>query len=350
MSALIAPSTANAQAPAKLWYTRCAVPTASGIAYDHGWLADQYSDQGVDIGILQEAPLDIARHHYDHDLPGLIREGGNVPAIVARSSGAPTRLVGLTWIDERQAIVVRKDEPWQGAGLKGLRIAIPGWASERHASHQRAMALAGFESALRHEGLALSDVVVVDIPVGVTIPPGHLRKRGPKGEWAALHLVADGGADAAYIKGAAAIEAAQAAGLVVAVELDQLPERRFRVNNGTPRPLTVHDDLLQSRPEWVVGFLAQTLRASAWASHHEQEVRAILVRETGAGAHGVDEAYGPGFHASLAPDLSRERLDLLAVQIEFLERHDFLSTSFAVDAWVEHGPLEEARVLAASYT
>ncbi len=340
---------ARTAAPSKLWYTRCAVPTASGIAYDLGWLSQQYADQGVDIGILQDAPLDIARHHYDHDLPGLIREGGNVPAIVARAAGTPTRLVGLTWIDERQAIVVRADDARNAPALAGRRIAVPGWARERHASHQRAMALAGFESALRHGGLTLADVQVVEIPVGATIPPGHLRAKGPKGEWAALRLVAEGGADAAYIKGAAAAEAARSLGLAVAVNLDDLPERRARVNNVTPRPLTVHEDLLQSRPEWIVGFLAQTLRASAWAVGHAAEVRAILARETGAGEEGVNEAYGAGFHNTLAPDLSSERVELLAAQIDFLQRHDFLAGSFHVGDWVEPGPLDAAQVLALRY-
>jgi ABC-type nitrate/sulfonate/bicarbonate transport system substrate-binding protein len=335
--------------PTKLWYTRCAVPTASGIAYDQGWLPELYARDGVTIGILQEAPLEIARHHYDHDLPGLIREGGNVPAIVAKASGAPTRLVGLTWIDERQAIVVRQDDPQTAAGLKGRRIAVPGWASERHASHQRAMALAGFESALRHQGASLHDATQVELPVGATVPPGHLRKRGPKGEWAGVEAVADGRADAAYIKGAAAIEAARAAGLVVGVELDHLPERRFRVNNGTPRPLTVHDDLLQSRPDWVIGFLAQTLRAARWATGQATEVRRILARETGAGAEGVIAAYGPGFHRTLAPDLSRERIDLLAIQVDFLARHGFIDRTFDVDAWAEPGVLAQAGALASMY-
>ena len=65
----------------QLWYTRCNVPTASGIAYNLGWLSDAYMADGIQIGVLQDAPIEISRHHYDHDLAGLIREGGNVPAL-----------------------------------------------------------------------------------------------------------------------------------------------------------------------------------------------------------------------------------------------------------------------------
>jgi ABC-type nitrate/sulfonate/bicarbonate transport system substrate-binding protein len=331
-------------APDQLWYTRCPVPTASGIAYDLGWLGRYYTEEGIAIGILQDAPLEIARHHYDHDLPGLIREGGNVPAIVARSAGAPTRLIGLTWIDERQAIVVRADDDLrQPAQLAGRRIAVPGWAAERHASHRRAMALGGFSAALKQGGLALVDVSVVEIPTGATVPPGRLRERRAKAEWAGVEWVAQGLADAAYVKGAAGIEAARQAGLTIAIDLDALPDRRARVNNGTPRPLTVHDALLQSRPEWVAAFLEQTLRAAGWAAGHEAEVRAILARETGAGAEGVDAAYAPGFHTALAPDLSAQRLELLGEQIDFLARNDFLAGPVDLAHWVEPGPLREAR-------
>ncbi|MEJ0094955.1 MAG: hypothetical protein WDN46_16465 [Methylocella sp.] len=121
-----------------LWYTRCNVPTASGIAFNLGWLSERYAADGVTIGALQDAPADIARSHYDHLLPSLIREGGNVPALVARSNGSRTRLVGLTWIDERQAIVVRPDSKIATPrDLAGARIAVPSWTNTRMTSMAR---------------------------------------------------------------------------------------------------------------------------------------------------------------------------------------------------------------------
>lgn len=326
-----------------LWYTRCPVPTASGLAYAQGWLSKRYEAWGASLGILQDAPADIARHHYDHDLPGLIREGGNVPAIVARSTGAPTRLIGLTWIDERQIIVTRPGTALTPSRLAGLRIAVPDWASERHASHHRAMALAGFEAALCQGGASLAAVQWIEVPVADTLPPGRLRAaRGTTG-WVAVQAVADGRADAAYVKGSDGLAVALAAGLVVAIELDQLPERRLRVNNGTPRPLTVHEELLQHRPEWVVAFLEESLRAATWAVDNEDEVRRIIVREAGGDAAAVQAAYGKGFHTGFAPSLSSDRLDLLALQIEFLARQGFLSGPVRIEDWVATQPLEAAR-------
>src|SRR5581483_1920523 len=88
-----------------LWYTRCPVPTATGIAADRGWLAAEFAADGLTVRSLQDEGADVPRdRHFSHALTSLFREGGNVPALWARSRGEPTRLIGLTWIEERQAI------------------------------------------------------------------------------------------------------------------------------------------------------------------------------------------------------------------------------------------------------
>jgi ABC-type nitrate/sulfonate/bicarbonate transport system substrate-binding protein len=326
-----------------LWFTRCPVPTASGLAYNLGWLAEAYDTAGVRIGVLQDAPLEIAQHHYDHQLVGLIREGGNVPAIAARADGAPTRLIGLTWIDEGQAIVVRADSPIASAGdLRGARIAVPGWSTSRDTSMSRATALHGFKNVLHLAGLTLDDVNFVEIPLVPVIPPGRLRDERNAPRFGELDALVDRQVDAVYVKGAAAREAAQQRGLVVAIDLDAEPLQRSRVNNGTPRPITVHEDLLQSRPELVVDFLAQTLRAADWAIDNLDYVRNVLTGETGSGGEGVRLAYPEGFHRTLHPSLDPARVELLRVQKDFLLRFGFLSHDFDFSGWVDPEPLRLA--------
>ena len=106
-----------------IWFTRCPVPTATGLAYKLGWLDAEFKPDGIHIKTLQEVGGDLARHHYDHQLATLVREGGNLLAIPAKAQGAPTRLVGLTWIDEAQAILVRPDSPIRSPlQLKGKRL------------------------------------------------------------------------------------------------------------------------------------------------------------------------------------------------------------------------------------
>ncbi|EME22417.1 ABC transporter substrate-binding protein [Rhodococcus triatomae] len=332
-----------------LWYTRCPVPTASGLAHSLGWLGESAADAGVGLGVLQDAGPELAPRHFDHQLLGLIREGGNVPALAARAEGSPTRLIGLTWIDEAQAVLVAPDSPVSGPGdLAGLRIAVPAWAQDRARSFPRAMALHGFASALRLGGLTLADVRPVEVEVERN---PQVRTDATSGRrittWGVDALLA-GDVDAIYVKGARAQEVAREHGLRIAVDLDATESKRLRVNNGTPRPITVHADLLETRPDLVVGFLAQTLRAADWAADNLDEVRAVLARETFSGAAGVEAAYGDSFHRGLHPTLSEERLDLLDIQKQFLYTHGFLAADFDLGTWVAPEPLQQARALLAA--
>ncbi|MEV7399895.1 ABC transporter substrate-binding protein [Streptomyces sp. NPDC091267] len=325
----------HAVLPRTLWFTRCPVPTATGIAADRQWLSDEFAADGITVRSLQEAAPDADRAaHYTHALTGLFREGGNVPALWARSRGERTRLVGLTWIEERQTVLVAPGSGIRGAdALRGLRLAVP--KHDIAIDFWRAMALRGFEGALASAGLALDDAALVDVPA-----TGH------QGQWAAeLAALRRGEVDAVYVKGALAVEAARRAGAEVAVELDDLPDRRFRVNNGTPRPITVHQQLLDDHPGLVDRFLAVLLRAADWAAGQPAEVDRILGAETGAGADGVAGAYRPGTHLTLHPDLSAERLALLAAQESGLRAHGFLPEAVDVAAWADPEPLRRAAAL-----
>ncbi|MGW1226253.1 ABC transporter substrate-binding protein [Streptomyces sp. NPDC001515] len=330
----------SAALPDTLWFTRCPVPTATGIAADRRWLTEEFAADGISVRSLQDASPDADRAaHYTHALPGLFREGGNVPALWARSRGERTRLIGLTWIEERQTVLVAPGSGIRGAeALRGRRLAVP-----RHdlaIDFWRAMALRGFEGALASAGLTWQDAVRVDVPAD-----------GRPGQWAAeLDALRRGDVDAVYVKGALAVEAARRAGAEVAVELDALPERLHRVNNGTPRPITVHQRLLDEHPGLVDRFLAVLLKAADWAAHQPDEVARILGAETGAGADGVAGAYRPGTHLTLHPDLSAERLALLTAQEAGLRAHGFLPEPVDVAAWADPGPLHRATALARAAT
>ncbi|MFD9592712.1 ABC transporter substrate-binding protein [Kitasatospora sp. NPDC059973] len=327
-----------ADAPDTLWFTRCPVPTATGIAADQGRFAREFAADGIAVRSLQDAPPEVAAdHHYTHALTGLFREGGNVPALWARSRGERTRLIGLTWIEERQVVLVRAGSGIGSPGqLRGLRLAVP-----RHGigiDFWRAMALAGLHGALATAGLTLDDAELVDVPAA----PGG-------GQWAAeLAALRDGVVDAVYVKGALAVEAARRFGAEVAIELDAAPDRRSRVNNGTPRPVTVHQRLLDERPDLVARFLTVLLEAADWAAGNPAEVARILRAETGAGAEGVAGAYAAGGHRTLHLDLSQERLGLLEQQERFLRHQGFLAAPVDVAAWADPEPLRAARALLAA--
>ncbi|MEC6744094.1 MULTISPECIES: ABC transporter substrate-binding protein [Pseudomonas] len=330
----------------QIWFTRCPVPTASGIAYTLGWLGEEFAADGLPVETLQEA-RQLGHHHYDHQLPGLFREGGNVPALAARAAGSPSRLIGLTWIEEWQTVLVRPDSGIRSArDLKGKRLALPAWGDNRPGSIARAMSLHGYKGALSLAGLSFDDVELVEVAL-------HNQDDAPTPEqglqrlWSGLDYLARGEVDAVYVKGAAAADAARRLGLVVGIDLDQISDPRYRINNGTPRPITVHQSLLDNHFDLVVRFLAQTLRAADWASHNREALLRILQDETRAGAQGVDEAYRGDFHTTLAPDLSAQRLGYLDIQKTFLNLHGFLEADFNLADWVDPRPLQAAHQLLA---
>ncbi|HGM5580509.1 TPA: ABC transporter substrate-binding protein [Pseudomonas putida] len=330
----------------RIWFTRCPVPTASGIAYKLGWLNEEFAADGLPVETLQEA-RQLGQHHYDHQLPGLFREGGNLPALAARAAGAPSRLIGLTWIEEWQTILVRPDSGIRSAAdLRGKRLALPAWGDNRPGSIARAMSLHGYKGALASAGLSLDDVQFKEVAL-LDQARAETPQLGLQRLWSGLDYLARGEVDAVYVKGAAAADAARRLGLVVGVDLDALPDPRHRINNGTPRPITVHQSLLDDHFDLVVRFLAQTLRAAQWAAGNRDALNAILEEETRAGSQGVAEAYRGDFHTTLAPDLSAQRLDYLDVQKTFLNVHGFLERDFDLADWVDHRPLQAAHELLA---
>lgn len=339
----------------QIWFTRCPVPTATGLAYKLGWLTDEFAKDGINVDTLQDN-RELGRHHYDHDLNSLIREGGNILALAARAQGARTRLIGLTWIDEWQTILVRPDSGiTEPKDLKGKRLALPVWSEHPIAEHARGssiargMSLQGYRGALEYAGLGFHDVDLVEVGAnGGILGVGSADTSGLVRLWQGLDALQAGLVDAVYVKGAAAVDAAKAHGAVVGIDLDALPDRTYRVNNGTPRPITVHEDLIENHFDELVRFLAQTLRAADWAAENLESVQKILAAETRGSLEGVAAAYRNEFHTKLQPTLCANRIALFEKQKKFLWLHGFVERDFSINDWIDPRPLEAARALLAS--
>lgn len=333
-------------APNEIWSTRCPVPTASGIALKLGWLEQAFAGDGIRVHDARGVP-NIRR-----DLGNLeqvvFREGGNIPILAARAQGAPNSLIGLTFIDEGQSILVRPDSGISAPEhLKGKRVALPEFGIRdgvRQGSNiARGMTLQGLHGALRYVGLGLDDVRWVEVGPGNAAASGSAAVEPLQNLWAGLDPLAAGEVDAVYVKGASAVDAARRLGLAVGIDLDALPERRFRINNGTPRPITVENWVIEQHFELVVRFLHQSLRAAAWGRDNLDKVREIYAEETRASADAAAAAYRNGFHLSLQPDLSEERVGYLKEQKDFLLLHGFLDRDFDIDAWIDPRPLAAAQ-------
>ena len=107
----------------EIWFTRCGGATASTIAIQENFLHDAFADNGVILRSLQESNDSAVREsHFDHSIPAMFREGGNIPPIWARAKGADTVVLAISWVDEFQSIVVRGDSGIRSlAELRGKR-------------------------------------------------------------------------------------------------------------------------------------------------------------------------------------------------------------------------------------
>lgn len=344
--AIVSLDQAKAERLDRIWYTRCPVPTASGAAVALGWLAEEFAPDGLKVEALQDVPRSLRGLHNGQGLPGLFREGGNIQALAAKAEGMATRVIGLTWVDEWQAILVRPETgPIDPIELKNLRIALPAYEDSRGDSIARGMSLAGINGALGIAGLSLDDVTFVDVPLA---PRSEDSAAHLANLWSGISALNAGTVDAVYVKGASAVDAAKRHGVVVGIDLDAYPSRLTRVNNGTPRPITVHQDLLDRNFDLAVRFLDVSLRAADWAAENLPALQALLQKQTHAEPVGVETAYRNNFHRSLHPDLAPDRIDLLKRQTRFLWLHGFLEHDVDIDAWIDPRPLAAAQALRAA--
>jgi len=331
--------------PVEIVFTRCGGATASTVAIQKGWLAEEFDRPGTRLTSLRDNP-DIRESHFDHSVRAMFREGGNIPPIWARAKGADTVVLGITWVDEFASVAVRADGALRDlSDLKGKRVAVPLYEGIS-IDFQRGAALHGFASALSLAGLGRGDVEFVDVRIPREGAPGGGRGGRPNGE-AQLEALERGDVDAVFLRQASGVAQARRYGdrLRHLVKLTEQPDPLLRVNNGTPRPVTAHRDFLKAHPDLVVRYLAVLLRAGAWAAVNPAEAVRTIAAEDGGVSEDLARETFPHLAASLSPALTREYIDGLEAQKNFLRDWGFLAEDFNIRDWIEEGPLEEARAL-----
>lgn len=335
------------QSTINLYYTRCGAATASALAIRKNWLQEEFAQAGTHLHSLRDsASLAVRNSHYHHRQSGMFREGGNIPPIWARGLEQDTVVLGITWLDEYQGILTRADAPIRDLGdLKGKRLGIP-----RHANavidFQRGAAQHGFETALELAGLSVSDAHFIDIEAPSYDTEDGPRRAAPRDrepvEVAALEA---GFVDAIFLRFARGYRLSQGPAYRELININTLSDPLLRVNNGTPRPITVDRPFLERHPEVVVRYLTVLLRTAAWAARSHQEVVELLAADAGAAAAAdVVASHGRDVHRSFEPKLSEGYVAGLEAQKDFLLRWGYLKHDFSVARdWVVHEPLAQAR-------
>jgi len=338
----------------EIWYTRCPVPTPVGLAAQLGFLEEGFSKEGVTLKSIIDSPdREVRQSHFNHTLDWSFRHGGNVPPIRARSEGRKTRLIGITWTDEFQAIITLSGTGIRSTkDLKGRRFGIAR-RPEGIVDFMRATALKGLVSALSLEGLALDEVDVVDIALSESVLATQegpslfgLKRRQAYGE--EIAALVRGEVDAIYVKGTAGISAANLIGAVAVTEFGFHPDAKIRINSGSPRVLTVDDRLADERPDLVYRLIEAIHRASAWAETHPDETRRFVAREAGATEEQVLAANGADVHRRLGLGLDAELVGAIEYYKNFLRDFGFLAADFDIASWVDHRHIDgfQARAVA----
>lgn len=332
--------------PIDLYYTRCGAATATGLALRRQQLQAEFAGPGTVLHSLRDShQLDVRNAHYHHGRSGLFREGGNIPPIWARGQGVDTVVVGITWLDEYQGVLVRADSNIRDlADLKGHRLAVP---LHRGAliDFQRGAAQHGYVTALGLAGLTVDDVALVDVETSAWDTregPRPVRANRSDPVFDALDR---GEVDAVFVRFGRGWGLARDPRYRQLVDINSLPDPLQRVNNGTPRPITVDRPFLERHPEIVVRFLAVLLRTARWAETHRDEVIALLAADTGATPEEVVGSHGNDLHRAFTPALDADYVEGLRVQKDFLRDWGYLQHDFDVRDWIVREPLVRAQRL-----
>lgn len=332
-----------------VWYTRCPAPTPLSIAHQLGWIDRQFQASGVSVRSIRDSKDSAVRQsHFTHALDYSFRQGGNIPPIWARSGGRETRVVGITTTDEFQAIIALPSSGiTKGADLEGRRIGVPRKPGENIVDFQRATALKGIVSALSLAGLNHTDVelVYLDSTEANLIERGNaaflgLKRRYPYGD--ELLALARGTIDAFFVKGAEGLVLANQIGAVVVSEFGFHPDAKIRINNGTPRPLTVDAKFLDEHFDLVSDLVATVGRVAAWAESNPDDAVRFIAAEIGVGEDAIWAANGPDVHRHLNLTLDEDQILAFDHFKRFLLEWDFIPADFDVFGWIERGPLENA--------
>ncbi|VVO12438.1 ABC transporter substrate-binding protein [Pseudomonas fluorescens] len=335
--------------PVKLFYTRCGAATASALAIRKNWLQQAFAGPGTELHSLRDSDsLAVRNAHYHHQQSGLFREGGNIPPIWAKGSGQDTVVVGITWLDEYQGILTRADSGIREiADLKGKRLGVP-LHNNAVIDFQRGAAQHGFATALTLAGLSPDDATFVDLQAPSYDSEDGPRKIREERPDVAIEALENGSVDAIFLRFARGYRLSQDPRFHQLININELQDPLLRVNNGTPRPITVDRLFLEQHPELVVRYLAVLLRTAEWAAaHHEEVVQLLIPEDRNATPAEVLGSHGPDVHLSFTPKLTPEYIEGLTVQKNFLRDWGYLKADFEVSDWIVSGPLEQAQQLVA---
>jgi ABC-type nitrate/sulfonate/bicarbonate transport system substrate-binding protein len=174
-----------------------------------------------------------------------------VAAITARTRGAATRLVGVSRVEEFQALIVRRDAKLRrGAELRDRRIGLP--AVNLESGAPRVHALRAATAVLESVGLSAHAVEWVDLPSAESV-----TRTLPSAYTAEITALEDGSVDAVYVRGPAGLEAVRVAAARVLIDVGGQRDPWLQAHTALLHTVTVNATLLREYPEVITQELLQ---------------------------------------------------------------------------------------------
>jgi len=159
-----------------------------------------------------------------------------------------------------------------------------------------------------------------------------------------MQALLNGEVDAIFAKGGeiATMQAAAGDGLRMLTNLIEAKPMWAKVNNATPRILTVSNSLVRDNPDQVITYARTLLQAAKWAETHHDEADVAMANETGVTPADIHTYYTRDLYNKLMPELSIKMLDAVEVLKSFLFDHGFIDNNFSTEQWMAKNLLQEA--------
>lgn len=337
-------------------YTICPVLVASHIAVQKGWLESEFKKVKGGLRYLWSLPHQNWLSHFNHTLPNQFRDGGNIPAIQARSEEKKTKLIGLTFSSGGGQILVRVNSGINKVSdLKGKKIGLYKRLNTDRVDFWRATAERGILLALDIAGVKRDEVTIVDLLVTGPDYPSTKPVKSPSELWwsrnerftelnaayyrTEINALLDGRVDAIYANsGRSSIF--QSEGNVKAIEdLGRYPDWTLQVAN-SPYTITVSAELAEAHPEIVVAYLKAVIKAGRWIKDNQAKAAEIFAKLISfwSGKCVLKEIAKYNF----VPDLSAKNIAGIEIEKQFLLEHGYIQNDFDVKEWADASFLEEA--------
>jgi ABC-type nitrate/sulfonate/bicarbonate transport system substrate-binding protein len=308
-------SVASGSQLTSVYLTHRPVPTALAVAVHSGVLH----------GALSEVRLSVDRLDSDEPTPpdSWLRELDGFAVICAGAAGARARVVGITWIQEFQALVTLPGSRIRSVrDLRNRRIALPVSPPSSRAHARRVASL-----ALEVGGLRPREMEWVDLTraaANAEDGASDAMLPGCPVEYAVvIAALAAGKVDVAHVQGLRGLQAMRSCGAQSIFSATDHPDRRIRAQSATPMCLTV-DRHAEDRTLEQANRLLECIRAvGVWARSHSREVARNLSRHLGVPENDIFHAFGAKFYQHLIPDFAAISAAALEKLEQFVDRSSF---------------------------